>query len=85
MKNRLEVLSFALKVRSHRPLPLFASEQPFPGLFDGIFSIRPGTLPEEYVVECSRFSVFTVAGDLANMADLYEASQVHAEEPALLI
>ncbi len=84
MKNRLEVIGFSVIVRSPRPLPVWDSpkEKPYPDLFSGIFSVRHIT-GNQYEVACSQLSVFTVAGDLASLAELYEESMCEAEELAI--
>lgn len=88
--NRLEVEALQILVRSPKALPCFASpkENPYPDLFGDIYAIEEWLTLEKrgckrYLVHCSQLSVFTVAGDLATMASLYEQEVNRGVEVAL--
>jgi len=78
----LEVISFSIVVRSHLPLPTWSSpkDHPYPGQFTNIFCIRRIGDTDQYEVACSMLSVFTVACDLAALADQYAASMAESLE-----
>lgn len=77
----LKVVSFSLVVSSPLPLPTWSSlnDHPYPGQFTNIFSIRH-IYGDQYEVACSQLSVFTVAADIATLAEQYEISMSEAHE-----
>jgi len=78
----LEVISFSIVVRSPLPLPTWSSpkDHPYPGQFTNIFCIRRIGDTDQYEAACSMLSVFTIACDLAALAEQYELSMCDQHE-----